>query len=330
MNPSRESSFAGDVLMVRPAVFDANAETAASNVFQTRGPVPHDALQRARSEWTHLRIELERHGVRVLALDDGHLDGVPPGPDALFPNNWFSSHADGRLVLYPMESRVRRREARPCFVERLVESTGAREVVDLRHHESRGAFLEGTGSLILDRERRVAFAALSSRTHRAPLAEFCDRLGYRAVAFHSELAGVPIYHTNVVLALGPDVALVGLDAVPDPAERRLLADELAATGRELLPLSAADLFAFAGNVLHLTGARGGVWTMSLRARLALGPRLALLERSGAVLSPSAATIETVGGGGVRCMLGELFKYWPRSLVMPPGRAGPSTSGTPPG
>jgi hypothetical protein len=310
VSASRESSFAATVFMVRPAVFESNAETAASNVFQARpgtaGGALHDTLQRARSEWTHVRVELEKHGIEIVAVDDGDIDGTPPGPDALYPNNWFSSHADGRLVLYPMESKIRRREARPRFVDVLKEKTGAREVIDLRHHESRGAFLEGTGSLLLDRERRIAFAALSSRTHRAPLDEFCERLGYRAVTFHTELGGAPIYHTNVMLALGPDVALVGLDSIKDASERRTLAAELEATGREVLPMSDADLVAFGCNVLHLAGTKGGVWAMSARARAALGSRTLKLERTGTIVAPAVDTIERIGGGGVRCMLGELF------------------------
>lgn len=317
--------------MVRPGAFCANAETAASNVFQARASADDvesgaDAgalLARAQAEWDGLRAALEAAGVDVVAEQDRELDGVAPGPeplspDACFPNNWFTTHADGRLVLYPMESPTRRREVRLDFVDRIAAAVGVERVLDLRSHAESGRFLEGTGSLIPDRERRIVFAALASRTDAGLLADWCEALGYRAVPFHTELRGAPIYHTNVMLALGPDMALVGLDAVPDATERATLARELEATGRELVPLSESDLLAFCGNVLFLRTRSGdGVWAMSARAAAAFGPeRLARLERTGAIVAPDVSTIEEIGGGGVRCMLAELIER--RSTRVDPG------------
>ena len=331
-----EPAFASAVFMVRPGVFAANAETAESNAFQARADEvapSHALLSSAQREWDDLRSALVTAGVEVVWVrdepeevaprdgrafqpDDRGADGrglddrSPDGrsPDACFPNNWFTTHADGRLVLYPMESPTRRREVRLDFVDRIVEAVGARQVIDMRVHERTGRFLEGTGSLIPDRERRVVFAALSSRTDRDLLEEWCQRFGYRAVAFRTHLLGAPIYHTNVCLALGPSVALAGLDAVPDADERATLTAELEAGGREIVPLDEGDLVAFCGNVLFLrdrTG--GGVWAMSARAAERFGPqRLARLEKDGRVIARDVSTIERVGGGGVRCMLAELF------------------------
>ncbi|QDU85395.1 hypothetical protein Pla163_25240 [Planctomycetes bacterium Pla163] len=314
--PAPEPAFASTVFMVRPGAFGANPETAASNVFQARAgdTAADDAtlLERAQGEWDALHEALVAAGVEVVAEQDRDFDGVPPGPDACFPNNWFTTHADGRLVLYPMESPTRRREARSAFIARIATAVGATSTLDLRAAEADGRFLEGTGSLIPDRERRIVFAALASRTDAGLLADWCDALHYRAVSFRTELRGAPIYHTNVMLALGPDVALVGLDAVPDGSERATLASELEATGRELMPLSESDLLAFCGNVLFLrTRAGDGVWAMSARAAEAFGPqRLARLERTGAIVAPDVSTIEDVGGGGVRCMLAELIERAP--------------------
>lgn len=317
MNELEEDpAFASAVFMVRPGAFGANAETAESNVFQAApdSVTPsHGLLVAAQREWDDLRSAIETAGVDVVWVRDDEEAGAPVdpselSPDACFPNNWFTTHRDGRLVLYPMESAARRREVRLSFVDRIAEAVGVREVVDMRVHEKVDRFLEGTGSLIPDRERRVVFAALASRTDASLLDEWCERFGYRAVAFHTHLQGAPIYHTNVCLALGPTIALAGLDAVPDPDERAQLRDELEATGREVIPLDEGDLLAFCGNVLFLrTRTGGGVWAMSTTAANRFGPqRLALLERDGRVVARDVSTIERVGGGGVRCMLAELF------------------------
>ncbi|MEZ5978025.1 MAG: arginine deiminase-related protein [Planctomycetota bacterium] len=172
-----ERTFANRVLMVRPASFGANAETAASNVFQSTDASP-DALFAARGESVELERGLRDAGVDVLVFDEERdaREGAV-SPDACFPNNWFTTHASGRLVLYPMESPSRRREIRSELVDLVMDAVDVREVLDLRHWAERGRFLEGTGSLVLDREAKVAFAALSSRTCEGPLAEWCDAMG---------------------------------------------------------------------------------------------------------------------------------------------------------
>lgn len=318
-----QPAHASAVFMVRPSVFGTNAETEGSNVFQARAEdvaPSHALLSAAQREWDDLRSAMVTAGVEVVWARDEDEGEAPRdreraadeedtrSPDACFPNNWFTTHSDGRLVLYPMESPTRRGEVRLHLVDRIVEAVGAKQVVDMRVHESDGRFLEGTGSLIPDRERRVVFAALSTRTDGGLLEEWCERFGYRAVAFGTHLLGAPIYHTNVCLALGPSVALAGLDAVPDADERATLTAELEATGREILPLDEGDLRSFCGNLLFLRNRAGdGVWAMSAAAAERFGPqRLARLERDGRIVARDVSTIERVGGGGVRCMLAELF------------------------
>lgn len=301
------------VLMIRPARFGANAETAATNAFQ-RGAVAEAAtvLAQARAEFDGLVAALRANGVEVLVLED---PPEPARPDAVFPNNWISFHADGTVVLYPLLAPSRRAEVRPEVLEELQRRglAAPRRVLDLRA-EAGAEFLEGTGSLVLDRAARVAYACLSPRTSPTLLARFCAALGYRARAFHaSDARGVPIYHTNVMMAVGTRCALVGLEAIPDARERAEVAAELTATGHELVALTQAQLDEFAGNVLELRSRAGeALLVLSARARRALRPdQRAVLERHARLVSADLTTIETHGGGSARCMLAEVFAPLPR-------------------
>jgi hypothetical protein len=306
---AEEPQTTSTVLMIRPARFGANPETAATNAFQrARTPAEPEVLARARREFDELVSALRANGVEVVVVDD---TPEPEKPDAVFPNNWVSFHADGTAVLYPMLAPSRRREVRLEVLDEL-ERRGAfrrRRLVDLRAASEAGGFLEGTGSLVLDRVARVAYACLSPRTSRELLARFERELGYEAVAFHAfDARGIAIYHTNVMMAVGSSVAVACLEAIRAPVERRTVEERLAASGRELLPLALAQLDEFAGNLLELRSRSGeALFVLSRRARRALRPdQLAALGRHGRLVSAELETIETHGGGSARCMIAEVF------------------------
>ena len=304
----KESQLASAVMMIRPARFQSNPETTESNRFQgkTRAS-PAEQHAAALREFDALKDALEAGGIRVCAFDDTR---EPHTPDAIFPNNWVSFHADGTVVLYPMEATNRRTERRPDIVEELASGRGfvVRRVIDLSHHENEGHYLEGTGSMVLDRVNRVAYACLSSRTHLDALAEFSQRLGYDIMAFDAlDAAGAPIYHTNVLMNIGEKLAVICADAIPREEQRQAVLESLARSGHEVLVLTFAQLNAFAGNMLELRSASGKrVTAMSEQARRSLTPeQLQMLETNGDIISAEIDAIESSAGGSVRCMLAEI-------------------------
>jgi hypothetical protein len=298
-----EAQTAGAVLMIRPAGFAANPETAASNSFQGAARPAADVAGAARREHDALADALSTAGVRVHVLDGRADDALP---DELFPNNWLSLHADGTAVLYPMLAPNRRRERRADVLDALRASYRIERVVDLTALERRGEFLEGTGSLVLDRPHRIAYACRSPRTHANALAAFAAALDYAVVAFDArDRGGREIYHTNVVMALGTRFAAICAAALPGGDRARVL-DALAAGGRTPLELDFAQLHAFAGNLLELAAPEGPVIALSAAALGSLAPaQRRKLEGWGELIVADVATIEAHGGGSVRCMLAEV-------------------------
>lgn len=317
MTSERESQLAPAVLMIRPARFESNPQTAESNRFQGKAEIP-PAEQHAAAleEFDGLKAALEGAGVRVCAFED---TPEPHTPDAIFPNNWVSFHADGTAVLYPMEAENRRTERRQDVIESLTRDHGflVREIVDLAHHEQAGHFLEGTGSLVLDRVNRIAYACLSSRTHLDPLGEFAQRLDYDVIAFDAvDEGGAPIYHTNVLMNVGEKLAVVCEEALPRRDQRTAVLESLEASGHELLSLTFAQLEAFAGNMLELRAPGGGrVVAMSSQALSSLtdGQR-DKLAANGAIISAPIDNIERSAGGSVRCMLAEIHLPLQKTLT----------------
>lgn len=295
------------VLMVRPAAFGFNPETAATNRFQATGPGSADVATLAQREFDAMAGALATAGVNVIVMQD---DLNPPKPDAIFPNNWFSTHADGTAVLYPMLNASRRAERNRGWIEVLAGEHGRRltAILDLSYWERLGFALEGTGSLLLDRVHRVAYACRSPRTAPEPLAQWAGYLGYSTHVFDAvDGAGTAIYHTNVMMALGDGFAVVALETVADATERAALAKALEDAGREIIAIDQEQVAGFGGNVLHLAGRNGSVIAMSARARESLGePVLRRLERYGSVVTAPIPTIERCGGGSVRCMIAEIF------------------------
>ncbi len=298
---------ASAVILVRPTGFGFDPETAASNEFQQRLQVD-DARRAAADEFDALLEALRQCGIGVTVLDP--ID--PKAPNAVFPNNWFSTHADGSLVLYPMLTPSRRAERDPDLARALeVEGFTVRQTLDLSGWEHHGLILEGTGSLVLDQLKRRAFACLSPRTTERALEAWCEQLGYTPIAFTAtmdgRLNGAPVYHTNVVMSIGTKWALVCFEAMPYPAERQEVEEELARSGREVIPFDLPQLHRFVGNALELRGSAGACVLLSETAFHALKPfqRIAL-ERYASLIPAAVPTIEAIGGGSVRCMLAENF------------------------
>jgi hypothetical protein len=303
-----ESQLASTVLMVRPVRFESNPQTAASNRFQE--PIDASAAEQqraARAEFDSLVAALRDNGIEVLVYED---KPEPHTPDSIFPNNWVSFHADGRVVLYPMEAPNRRLERRPDIIRRLVDEHGflVSEVIDLSGHEADGQFLEGTGSMVLDRGGHVAYACLSSRTHLAPLGDFAQRMDYDVVSFDAvDRGGVPIYHTNVLMSVGEKLALVCDAAIPREDQRVAVLQRLRDSGRDVISLDYGQLEAFAGNMLELRTADGErLVAMSRQAFDSLDDeQRQALRDNGRILAVAIDNIEASAGGSVRCMLAEV-------------------------
>ncbi len=299
------------VLMVRPQCFGYNPETALTNAFQhPEGQAA--AAAAARDEFDAFVTTLRGEGVRVCVVED---TPEPAKPDAVFPNNWVSLHADGTVVLYPLQAESRRSERRYQAVQAAVESAGFRisRVLDLSAYERDGRYLEGTGSLVLDHPRRLAFVCRSPRTDLRVLEHWSRELEYEPIVFNAaDETGRPIYHTNVLLSLGLRAAIVGLEAIA-AADRGRVLERLQATEREIITLDQSELRHFAANVLELATwdeALGEyhLLVMSATARRALPAetfaRVAACVDE--VLVAPVPVIERLGGGSVRCMLAEVF------------------------
>ncbi|HEY6124696.1 MAG TPA: arginine deiminase-related protein [Steroidobacteraceae bacterium] len=302
--------------MVRPKHFGFNAQTAGTNRFQQMGPdgrgVAADVAAHALREFDAFAAALSAEGVKVCVVPDSE---SPRKPDAVFPNNWVSFHADGTVVLYPMHAENRRAERRPEIVEAVARETGfqVRRVLDLTRHEKEGRFLEGTGSLVLDHRARVAYACRSPRTDETVAREWARELGFELELFDAtDQSGTPIYHTNVLMYVGTRAAVVALEAIA-PADRDRVGARLSAAGIDVIAIDYTEMGAFAGNMLEV-----GSWdeylgdftilVMSETARHALAtPKYVRLYSSvDAVLAVPIEVIERHGGGSVRCMLAEVF------------------------
>lgn len=293
------------VLLVRPASFGFHAEAAQSNVFAGPTDDPNQG-ERAIEEFDGLARRLTDAGVEVLVLEDSR---EPSKPDAIFPNNWVSFHADGTMVLYPMATKARRLERESDRLRDLLSSSGldVRRVVDLSFHERNGHFLEGTGSLVLDRPGQRAYASLSPRTDPVPLADFDDRLDFSTLLFDAhDRSGRPIYHTNVLMSLGTSFALLCPEVVAREY-REILIGEIEAAGRTLVQVDYDQLGQFACNLIELRSRAGQpLIALSSAALASFRPeQRRLLESFGDLIDVPIPTIEAVGGGSVRCMVADI-------------------------
>ena len=288
----------GAVVLIRPFHFTPNAATADDNAFQSTDDsrTPAEISRDALADTDRVASALEAAGITVHVFDDPE----ESRPDSVFPNNWFSTHAGGRIAVYPMYSPNRRLERRTDVLELLKAEYRVQEIVDYSGLEPDQLFLEGTGAMVFDNLNRTAYVVRSHRADPIVLERFCTAFGYEPMVFDASLRGVPIYHTNVMMCIGTDFALVGLDAMT--SRRDEVAERLAEQGRAVIALSNEQLEDFVGNAIELQGTQGRVLAMSTRAAGALtGAQRALIEKSARILPIEVPTIE-LAGGSVRCMI----------------------------
>ncbi|GFR90871.1 amidinotransferase [Elysia marginata] len=295
--------------MVRPATFRANEQTISNNYFQKLDNTKLYVNQLAQKEFDGLTSVLEKVGVTVLVYQDTL---KPETPDALFPNNWVSFHDCGTLVLYPMYAKNRRWERREEIIK-FVEKKGFKvnEIIDYTSKEDQGIFLEGTGSMILDRINKKAYCTLSERSDEHLFVDFCEDMGYLPIVFNAKqtVAGkrLPIYHTNVMMSVATDFAIICLQSIDNARERNILINQLEENGKEIIEITEKQMYNFAGNVLELNGRNGGVLVMSTTAYESLSEdQKKRINKYVSIIYSPIPNIETNGGGGVRCMIAELF------------------------
>ncbi len=296
--------------MVRPISFRKNEETAKNNFFQKDIEISPDEIQeRALAEFDLFVEKLREKGIEVYVFNDRESDKTP---DSIFPNNWISFHDDGTILTYPMYAENRRLERRDDVIKKLQETFLVNMVQSFAHWENKEKFLEGTGSMILDRPNKITYASLSERTNEDVLKVFCEKTGYEAVTFTSyqtvDGKRLPIYHTNVMMALGEDYAIACLDSIDNAVERERLVFSLQKTGKELIEISEQQMHHFAGNMLQVMNDRNERFTvMSLAAYESLdASQIEALEKYGEIIYSPIPTIEKLGGGSVRCMMAEVF------------------------
>ncbi|POA20787.1 amidinotransferase [Pseudomonas sp. FW300-N1A1] len=294
------------VLMIRPTRFSFNQDTAANNRFQRPAAASEDVQRQALQEFDGYVAALRDHAVEVIVHDDRD---APHTPDSIFPNNWWSSHPDGTLVLYPMQGHNRRLERDKGVLDLLHNEYRVEHLLDLTALELQDVFLEGTGSMVLDRQARICYAGYSTRTHAHALDQVVSHLGYELCAFNAvDRQGVAIYHTNVMMSVGTELAVACLACVTEPAQARALRSRLEDSGKQVIALGWEQLESYAGNMLQVHTAAGEpLLVMSRTAWRSLNAaQRRLIEAYTTPLPVNIDTIERVGGGSARCMLAEVF------------------------
>jgi hypothetical protein len=291
--------------MIRPVNFGFNEETAASNAFQNRNTDKNGIKEKARHEFDGMVNVLRENGVDVTVIGD---TPEPYTPDSIFPNNWVSFHADGGVFLYPMQAGNRRLERREDIIAQLEDRFEVKHIIDLTRFEQEDKFLEGTGSMVLDRENKVAFACISPRTDREVLALFCEQAGYKEVSFNAyDEYHHAIYHTNVLMCIGSKFAVICLDSITDADEKNAVVTILKLTHKEIINISFEQMNRFAGNMLEVKNKAGETLiVMSENAFNSLNQlQKTSLEKYGKLVYTDINTIESNGGGSARCMMAEV-------------------------
>jgi hypothetical protein len=303
MNQNNQST--SHLLMIRPVNFGFNEETAESNAFQNKDKNQQQVQEKALAEFNGFVSVLCANGVDVTVIDD---TPQPYTPDSIFPNNWVSFHADGNVFLYPMQAENRRLERREDIISRLEDNFNVHHIVDLSRYEEQDKFLEGTGSMVLDRVNKIAYACLSPRTDKDVLDVFCEQSGYTAVCFDAvDEKGKAIYHTNVLMCVGSRFSVICLDSIPNPHERIVVSESLISNQKEIIEISFEQMNQFAGNMLEVQNQDGETLiVMSESAYKSLeDEQVAILGKYGKLVYADIHTIENNGGGSARCMMAEV-------------------------
>ena len=298
------------VLMVRPVRFRMNEETVVNNYFQEEMDLKNEEINRqAQQEFDALVHKLREVGVKVIVVDDIYEQNTP---DSVFPNNWITFHQNGDVAIYPMFAENRRRERREDILDRVeAEGFAIENVYDYTEAEKENVFLEGTGAMILDRVNRKAYCALSPRADEELFIEFCEDFEYTPVIFSAyqqvDNKQVPIYHTNVMMALGEDFAVVCLDTITDKSERKNVLHHLKEDHKEIISITAEQMYQYAGNMLQVQGTDRSYLVMSDAAYNCLtAAQRQAIEKHCPIIHSNLETIETCGGGSARCMMAEVF------------------------
>ena len=291
--------------MIRPVNFGFNEETAESNAFQNKDKNQQAVQEKALAEFNGFVHILRENGVDVTVVDD---NPQPYTPDSIFPNNWVSFHGDGNIFLYPMQAENRRLERREDVISQLEDNFKVHHIVDLSRYEEQNKFLEGTGSMVLDRENKIAYACLSPRTDKDVLDVFCEQSVYTAICFDAvDGNGKAIYHTNVLMCVGSKFAVICLDSVPNPHERVVVSESLTSAQKEIIEISFEQMNQFAGNMLEVKNKDGeALIVMSANAFESLDEgQIFTLKQYGKLVYADIQTIENNGGGSARCMMAEV-------------------------
>ena len=296
------------ILMIRPVRFGFNEQTADSNAFQDiklAAQTKDSAQEDARREFDDMTAQLRAAGVDVIVFED---TTEPYTPDSIFPNNWVSFHQSGKIVLYPMLAQNRRLERRMDLIESLKKDFQTEQIIDLTHFENEGKYLEGTGSMVLDRRYRIAYACISPRTHPDVLAAFANEMNYKIVQFEAtDQTGKAVYHTNVLMCVGDNFAVICLAAIADPDQKQMVREALIESGKNIIEISHQQMNNFAGNMLMVDTKRGekllvmstaAYDSLSTQQRDELGDFAQLIHFD-------LSMIETNGGGSARCMMAEV-------------------------
>ncbi len=298
-----------EVLMVRPAAFHFNPDTVESNIYQKKDDTKPSIVQKkAEEEFDNVVSTLRKKGVKVNVINDYK---EPKTTDCVFPNNWFSTHQDGKIVLYSMFSESRRLEIEK-FSKEVIELFKSNkedmevELFDYSPKAKEGIFLEGTGSLCLDRVNKIAYCALSNRSNKELFLQFCKDTGYKPVHFNAYQDNTPIYHTNVLMGVGSKSVMICLDSISE-ADRDRVKEEITKSGRKIINISLSQVKSFLGNVIELQGKDTSLWCMSKTAYDSLENwQIEELKKDGEILYADIPTIEFYGGGSLRCMIAEIF------------------------
>jgi len=293
--------------MIRPAAFGFNEETAANNYFQSNpGEAAEEVQQKALDEFNSMVKTLEVHDISVIVIDD---TAAPLKPDAIFPNNWLSTSPDGIVSVFPMFASSRRAEKREDILQFLAKEFKVKDVQDWSEYEVEGRFLEGTGSMVIDHDNKMIYATVSERTNLSMLEKFASGNGYQAIVFlATDKQGRPVYHTNVVMTLGNDFAVLCEEAIEEEWELIAVRQLLESTNHNIIAITRDQMHAFAGNMLPVKNKMGEtILVMSRTAHDSLSKeQLQMLEAYAILLPIDVPTIEEVEGGSVRCMMAEVF------------------------
>ncbi|PWN64848.1 citrulline utilization hydrolase CtlX [Chryseobacterium oncorhynchi] len=297
------------VLMIEPIAFGYNAETAKNNYFQVE-QTGSDIQSKALAEFNTFVGKLRGKGINVITIKDT-LD--PHTPDSIFPNNWVSFHKDGKVVLYPMFASNRRVERRDDIIESIkAQGFEVAEIDDWSFSETQGHFLEGTGSMIFDHDKKIAYGSVSLRLDENLFREFCEKYGFTPIVFHSyQTVGterLPIYHTNVMMCVADQFVVICLDCIDDELEREKVIETIKNSGKEIIEISEEQMQQFAGNMLQVQNKDGERFlVMSQTAYQSLThEQVAAIEKYCEIIYSDLNTIEVNGGGSARCMLAEVF------------------------